>query len=149
MVFQNYALYPMLTVYDNLSFSLKIRKMKKSVIEQKVNEVAELLGISDLLKRKPRQLSGGQMQRVAIGRAIIRNPKVFLMDEPLSNLDVILNGIQLDGRRNQTLNDLLRESNDAPDVGSSLTIGDLALYVRSMVDNRIITVGIVSQQTTE
>lgn len=90
MVFQNYALYPMLTVYDNLSFSLKIRKMKKPVIEQKVNEVAELLGISDLLKRKPRQLSGGQMQRVAIGRAIIRNPKVFLMDEPLSNLDVIL-----------------------------------------------------------
>ena len=90
MVFQNYALYPMLTVYDNLSFSLKIRKMKKSDIEEKVNEVSKLLGISDLLKRKPRQLSGGQMQRVAIGRAIIRKPKVFLMDEPLSNLDTLL-----------------------------------------------------------
>ncbi len=90
MVFQNYALYHMLTVYDNLAFSLKIKKLKPHLIKEKVESVAALLGISDLLKRKPRQLSGGQMQRVAIGRAIVRNPKVFLMDEPLCNLDVLL-----------------------------------------------------------
>lgn len=90
MVFQNYALYPHMTVYENMAFALKIRKYKKDVIDQTVNEAAEILGIKDLLQRKPKALSGGQRQRVAIGRAIVRNPQVFLMDEPLSNLDAKL-----------------------------------------------------------
>lgn len=90
MVFQNYALYPHMTVYDNMAFSLKIKKMPKDEIDKKVKEAAQILGIENLLKRKPKQLSGGQRQRVAMGRAIVRNPKVFLMDEPLSNLDAKL-----------------------------------------------------------
>ncbi|WP_058989687.1 ABC transporter ATP-binding protein [Anaerococcus rubeinfantis] len=90
MVFQNYALYPHMTVYDNMAFSLKIKKMPKDEIDKKVKEAAKILGIESLLKRKPKQLSGGQRQRVAMGRAIVRNPKVFLMDEPLSNLDAKL-----------------------------------------------------------
>jgi len=90
MVFQNYALYPHMTVYQNMAFALKLRKTPKSEIEEKVNYAADLLGIVDLLHRKPKQLSGGQRQRVALGRAIVRNPKVFLFDEPLSNLDAKL-----------------------------------------------------------
>lgn len=89
-VFQNYALYPHMSVYDNMAFGLKMRKYKKSEIKQKVEEAAEILGLKSLLNRKPKQLSGGQRQRVALGRAIVRNPKVFLMDEPLSNLDANL-----------------------------------------------------------
>jgi multiple sugar transport system ATP-binding protein len=87
MVFQNYALYPHLSVRDNLGFALKLRKLPRATIEARVQEAAELLGIGDLLARKPRQLSGGQRQRVALGRAIVRHPQVFLFDEPLSNLD--------------------------------------------------------------
>ncbi len=90
MVFQNYALYPHMTVYDNMAFGLKMRKFPKPEIEKRVREAAEILGIQDLLKRKPRQLSGGQRQRVAVGRAIVRHPQVFLFDEPLSNLDAKL-----------------------------------------------------------
>ena len=90
MVFQNYALYPHMTVYDNLGFGLKRHKVKKSVIKERVTSTAEMLGIEDLLKRKPAQLSGGQRQRVAMGRAIVREPEAFLMDEPLSNLDAKL-----------------------------------------------------------
>ena len=90
MVFQNYALYPHMTVYDNMAFALKLRKMPKDEIEAKVTEAAKILDIEHLLKRKPKALSGGQRQRVALGRAIVRNPKVFLMDEPLSNLDAKL-----------------------------------------------------------
>jgi multiple sugar transport system ATP-binding protein len=90
MVFQNYALYPHMTVKENMEFPLKMRKISKEKINQKVYEAAETLGITDLLKRKPRALSGGQRQRVAIGRAIVREPKVLLMDEPLSNLDAKL-----------------------------------------------------------
>lgn len=90
MVFQNYALYPHMTVYNNMAFSLKLRKLSKSQIEERVNKAAKILGIMDLLKRRPKQLSGGQRQRVAIGRAIVREPQVFLMDEPLSNLDAKL-----------------------------------------------------------
>ena len=90
MVFQSYALYPHMTVYDNMAFSLKLKKVKKDVIDRKVREAAEILEITDLLNRKPKALSGGQRQRVAIGRAIVRDPKVFLMDEPLSNLDAKL-----------------------------------------------------------
>jgi multiple sugar transport system ATP-binding protein len=90
MVFQNYALYPHMTVYDNMAFGLKMRKFPKTEIAQRVQSAAEILGIQDLLKRKPRQLSGGQRQRVAVGRAIVRHPQVFLFDEPLSNLDAKL-----------------------------------------------------------
>jgi len=90
MVFQNYALYPHLTVADNLGFGLRMRGEKKSVIDNKIKQVAEILDIGHLLQRKPKQLSGGQQQRVALGRAIIRQPKVFLLDEPLSNLDAKL-----------------------------------------------------------
>ena len=89
-VFQSYALYPHMSVYDNIAFGLKMRKFDKKYIDEKVREVAESLNLSDLLDRKPRQLSGGQRQRVALGRAIVRKPKVFLMDEPLSNLDANL-----------------------------------------------------------
>src|ERR1700730_19199685 len=90
MVFQNYALYPHMTVYDNMAFGLKMRKFDRSEIAKRVQEAAEILGIQELLKRKPRQLSGGQRQRVALGRAIVRHPRVFLFDEPLSNLDAKL-----------------------------------------------------------
>ena len=90
MVFQNYALYPHMTVFDNMAFALKLRKVPKAEIEQKVTEAAKILDIEHLLKRKPKALSGGQRQRVALGRAIVRHPKVFLMDEPLSNLDAKL-----------------------------------------------------------
>jgi multiple sugar transport system ATP-binding protein len=90
MVFQSYALYPHMTVYDNLAFGLKLRKTPKDEIKRRVQEAADILGIGELLARKPRQLSGGQRQRVAVGRAIVREPKVFLFDEPLSNLDAKL-----------------------------------------------------------
>jgi multiple sugar transport system ATP-binding protein len=90
MVFQSYALYPHLSVYDNMAFGLKLRKLPKDEIKRRVSEAADVLGITDFLERKPRQLSGGQRQRVAVGRAIVREPKVFLFDEPLSNLDAKL-----------------------------------------------------------
>ena len=90
MVFQNYALYPHMTVYENMAFSLKLRHTPKDIIDQKVREAAEILDITQYLNRKPKALSGGQRQRVAIGRAMVRDPKVFLMDEPLSNLDAKL-----------------------------------------------------------
>jgi multiple sugar transport system ATP-binding protein len=90
MVFQNYALYPHMDVYNNMAFGLKLRKFPKSEIDRRVKEAARMLGIENLLDRKPKALSGGQRQRVAVGRAIVREPKVFLMDEPLSNLDAKL-----------------------------------------------------------
>ena len=90
MVFQNYALYPHMTVYQNMAFGLTLRKVPKADIQKRVQETAELLGLEALLQRKPKQLSGGQRQRVALGRAIVREPRVFLMDEPLSNLDAKL-----------------------------------------------------------
>lgn len=90
MVFQNYALYPHMSVYDNIAYSMKLKKVPKAEIKKKVEEVAEKLGLSEVLDRKPKELSGGQKQRVAMGRAIVRKPKVFLMDEPLSNLDAKL-----------------------------------------------------------
>src|SRR5213596_1740065 len=90
MVFQNYALYPHMSVYDNMAFGLRMRKFDKPEIAKRVQDAAEILGIQGLLARKPRQLSGGQRQRVALGRAIVRHPQVFLFDEPLSNLDAKL-----------------------------------------------------------
>jgi len=90
MVFQDYALYPHMSVYQNMAFGLKLRKYAKAEINQRVREAAEILGIEELLNRKPRELSGGQRQRVAVGRAIVRKPSVFLFDEPLSNLDAKL-----------------------------------------------------------
>jgi multiple sugar transport system ATP-binding protein len=90
MVFQNYALYPHMTVYENLAFGLKIKGLKKKDYDSKIKETATILGISELLERRPKQLSGGQKQRIAVGRAIVRNPKAFLFDEPLSNLDAKL-----------------------------------------------------------
>src|SRR3954469_12400597 len=90
MVFQSYALYPHLTVYDNIAFGLRLQKLKKNEIDRRVHGVARILGVEQFLKRKPRALSGGQRQGVAMGRAIVRQPRVFLMDEPLSNLDAKL-----------------------------------------------------------
>src|SRR6476661_6549671 len=90
MVFQNYALYPHMSVYDNMAFGLKLRKFPKAEIEARVREAATMLGLTDYLERKPKALSGGQRQRVAVGRAIVRKPKVFLFDEPLSNLDAMM-----------------------------------------------------------
>ncbi len=90
MVFQNYALYPHMTVFDNMAFGLKLRHFPKTEIQKRVGEAADILGLEQLLKRKPKELSGGQRQRVALGRAIVREAQVFLMDEPLSNLDAKL-----------------------------------------------------------
>ena len=90
MVFQNYALYPHMTVHENMSFGLRLKKLPKEEIARRVENAARILDIRELLERKPKQLSGGQRQRVAMGRAIVRDPKVFLFDEPLSNLDALL-----------------------------------------------------------
>ena len=90
MVFQNYALYPHMTVFDNMAFGLKLRKVRKEEIKRRVEEAAKILDIEHLLDRRPKALSGGQKQRVALGRAIVREPRVFLLDEPLSNLDAKL-----------------------------------------------------------
>ena len=93
MVFQNYALYPHMNVYDNMAFGLKLRKFSKAEIDQRVKNAADILGLQQLLDKKPKALSGGQRQRVALGRAIVRDAKLFLMDEPLSNLDAKLPGL--------------------------------------------------------
>ena len=130
MAFQNYALYPHMTVYDNMAFSLKLKKTPKDEIDRKVREAAEILDITQYLDRKPKALSGGQRQRVAIGRAIVRNPKVFLMDEPLSNLDAKL--------RNQMRAEIikLREKIDTTfiyvthDQVEAMTLGDRIVIMR-------------------
>ena len=130
MVFQNYALYPHMTVYENMAFSLKLKKTPKAEIDKKVRDAAEILDITQYLDRKPKALSGGQRQRVAIGRAIVRNPKVFLMDEPLSNLDAKL--------RNQMRAEIikLREKIDTTfiyvthDQVEAMTLGDRIVIMR-------------------
>ena len=130
MVFQNYALYPHMTVYDNIAFSLRLQKLPEDVIYEKVTHAAEILGITDYLTRKPRALSGGQRQRVAIGRAMVRDSKVFLMDEPLSNLDAKL--------RNQMRAEiiLLRQKLDTTfiyvthDQTEAMTLGDRIVIMK-------------------
>jgi multiple sugar transport system ATP-binding protein len=130
MVFQSYALYPHLTVYDNIAFGLKLRKEKKSEIDERVHEAAGILGLEPFLKRKPRALSGGQRQRVAMGRAIVRRPQAFLMDEPLSNLDAKL--------RVQTRAEIARLQNDlgtttiyvTHDQVEAMTMGDRVAVMR-------------------
>ena len=138
MVFQNYALYPHMTVYENMAFSLKIKKTPKDEIDRKVREAAEILDITQYLDRKPKALSGGQRQRVAIGRAIVRNPKVFLMDEPLSNLDAKL--------RNQMRAEIikLRQRIDTTfiyvthDQTEAMTLGDRIVIMK---DGAVLQVG--------
>ena len=128
MVFQNYALYPHMTVYDNMAFSLKLKKVDKAEIDKKVREAAEILDITQYLDRKPKALSGGQRQRVAIGRAIVRNPKVFLMDEPLSNLDAKLRNqmraeiIKLRQRINTTFIYVTHDQTEAMTLGDRIVI---------------------------
>ena len=130
MVFQNYALYPHMTVYDNIAFSLRLQKMPEDQVYEKVTNAAEILGITEYLTRKPRALSGGQRQRVAIGRAMVRNAKVFLMDEPLSNLDAKL--------RNQMRAEiiLLRQKLDTTfiyvthDQTEAMTLGDRIVIMK-------------------
>ena len=128
MVFQNYALYPHMTVFENMAFSLKLRKEPKDVIEKKVREAAEILDITQYLERKPKALSGGQRQRVAIGRAIVRDPKVMLMDEPLSNLDAKLRNemraeiIKLRERINTTFIYVTHDQTEAMTLGDRIVI---------------------------
>ena len=128
MVFQNYALYPHMTVYDNIAFALKLRKTPKAEIDRKVKEAAEILDITQYLNRKPKALSGGQRQRVAIGRAIVREPKVLLMDEPLSNLDAKLRNqmraeiIKLRERINTTFIYVTHDQTEAMTLGDRIVI---------------------------
>ena len=128
MVFQNYALYPHMTVRENMEFPLKLRKMPKEEIDRRVNQAAETLGITEYLSRKPKALSGGQRQRVAIGRAIVRDPAVFLMDEPLSNLDAKLRNqmraeiIKLRQRINTTFIYVTHDQTEAMTLGDRIVI---------------------------
>ena len=128
MVFQSYALYPHMTVYDNIAFSLKLKKVPKDEIDKKVREAAEILGITQYLERKPKALSGGQRQRVAIGRAIVREPKVLLMDEPLSNLDAKLRNqmraeiIKLRNRIHTTFIYVTHDQTEAMTLGDRIVI---------------------------
>lgn len=128
MVFQNYALYPHMTVYDNMAFSLKLRKMPKEEIDRRVKEAANILGITEYLDRKPKAMSGGQRQRVALGRAIVREPKVFLLDEPLSNLDAKLRNqmrseiILLRKRINTTFIYVTHDQTEAMTLGDRIVI---------------------------
>jgi len=132
MVFQSYALYPHLTVYDNIAFGLRLQKLKKNEIDRRVQEVARILGVEQLLKRKPRALSGGQRQRVAMGRAIVRQPHAFLMDEPLSNLDAKLR-VQLRAELARLLNELRTTTIYVThDQVEALTMGDRVAVMRGV-----------------
>src|SRR2546422_20017 len=133
MVFQNYALYPHMSVYDNMAFGLRMRKFDKPEIEQRVRRSAEILGIHALLERKPRQLSGGQRQRVALGRAIVRNPRVFLFDEPLSNLDAALRvqmRAELKRRHNRLETTAIYVTHDQVEA---MTLGDRVVVMKDGV----------------
>ena len=136
MVFQNYALYPHMTVRDNMAFGLKLRKMKKDEIDRRVNEAAEILEITDFLERRPRALSGGQRQRVAMGRAIVREPAAYLMDEPLSNLDAKLR-VQMRAEL-ERLHTRLGTTTVyvTHDQVEAMTLGDRVAVLRAVSDNR-------------
>lgn len=139
MVFQSYALYPQMNIYDNIAFSLQVRKVPKKEIDKKVHHVAELLGLENLLKQRPKNLSGGQRQRVAIGNAIIREPKILLMDEPLSNLDAKLRTqmrVELAGIHKVLGNTIIYVTHDQTEA---MTLGD-----RIVVMNQ----GVVQQADT-
>ena len=139
MVFQSYALYPNMTVYENMAFTLELKKVPKDEIDRKVRSAAEILGITEYLDRKPKALSGGQRQRVAIGRAIVRDPKVFLMDEPLSNLDAKL--------RNQMRAELIKLRHEIKgtfiyvthDQTEAMTMGDRIVVMRDGVIQQVDT----------
>ena len=137
MVFQSYALYPHMTVYENMAFALKLKKVPKAEIDKKVREAAEILDITRYLDRKPKALSGGQRQRVAIGRAMVRDPKVFLMDEPLSNLDAKLRNqmraeiIKLRQRINTTFMYVTHDQTEA------MTLGDRIVIMKDGIVNQI------------
>lgn len=130
MVFQNYALYPHMTVYENLAFGLKLRHYPKKEIERRVQEAAEILGLGQMLKRKPKELSGGERQRVAVGRAIVRKPKVFLFDEPLSNLDAKLRvqmRMELQKLHNRLQSTMIYVTHDQVEA---LTLGDRIVVMK-------------------
>ncbi len=137
MVFQNYALYPHMTVYDNMAFGLKIRKFQKEEIKNRVDEAARILDIEELLDRKPKALSGGQRQRVAVGRAIVRKPKVFLFDEPLSNLDAKLRvqmRAEISGLHNRLQATMVYVTHDQVEA---MTMGDKIVVMRDGVIQQI------------
>ena len=130
MVFQDYALYPQMSVYDNMAFSLKLRRMPKSDVRRRVDDVARTLGLSELLAKKPGQLSGGQRQRVAMGRAIVREPQAFLMDEPLSNLDAKLR-VQMRSELRRTQRDLgVTTIYVTHDQTEAMTMGDMVAVMK-------------------
>lgn len=137
MVFQNYALYPHMTVFNNMAFGLKLRKISKPEIEQRVNEAARILKLELLLNRKPRQLSGGQRQRVALGRALVRNPKVFLFDEPLSNLDAKLRGhmrAELATLHNNLATTMIYVTHDQIEA---MTLGDKIIIMKNGIIHQV------------
>jgi multiple sugar transport system ATP-binding protein len=137
MVFQNYALYPHMSVYDNMAFGLKMRKVDRSDIRKRVQDAADILGIHDLLARKPRQLSGGQRQRVALGRAIVRHPQVFLFDEPLSNLDAKLRvqmRVELKKLHNRLNTTAVYVTHDQVEA---MTLGDRVVVMRGGVVQQV------------
>jgi multiple sugar transport system ATP-binding protein len=137
MVFQNYALYPHMSVYDNMAFGLKIRKFPKEDIDQRVREAAKILDIEELLERKPKALSGGQRQRVAVGRAIVRQPKVFLFDEPLSNLDAKLRvqmRAEISGLHNRLQATMIYVTHDQVEA---LTMADKIVVMKSGIIQQI------------
>jgi len=137
MVFQNYALYPHMTVYNNMAFGLKIRKYPKAEIEQRVHEAAQILDIEELLERRPKALSGGQRQRVAVGRAIVRKPKVFLFDEPLSNLDAKLRvqmRAELSALHNRLQSTMIYVTHDQVEA---MTMGDKIVVMKDGVIQQI------------
>jgi ABC-type sugar transport system ATPase subunit len=148
MVFQNYALYPHMSVAQNLAYGLRMRKMPRREIDRRISQAAELLGIGELLKRKPRQLSGGQRQRVALGRALVREPQVFLMDEPLSNLDAKL--------RVQTRGEIKRLQRQVQtttvyvthDQVEAMTMGDRIVVMQNGVIEQVGTPDIVYEEPT-
>lgn len=139
MVFQNYALYPHMTVYENMAFGLKLRKFPKEEIKQRVNDAAKILGLENYLDRKPKALSGGQRQRVAVGRAIVRKPKVFLFDEPLSNLDAKLR-VQMRTEISKLHHDLEATMIYVThDQTEAMTMGDKIVIMKDGVVNQIDT----------